>query len=92
MRMSFLSSLFVFGKKKERIPTTQEVLQKLRETEEMLHKKSEYLFMKIEEQERVAKQHGVANKRVALQVRYSFALLLYSPLRPFAGAQTQEAL
>ena len=79
MNMSFLSSLFVFGKKKERIPTTQEALQKLRDTEEMLHKKSEYLSMKIEEQERLAKQHGMANKRAAIQVHSSSFLLTLLP-------------
>jgi len=61
--MSFLD----FGKKKEKAPTPQEAIQKLRETEEMLVKKQEFLEKKIEQEIATAKKHGTKNKRAALQ-------------------------
>lgn len=48
-------------------PTTQETLQKLRETEEVLTKKQEYLEKKMETELLTAKKHGTQNKRLALQ-------------------------
>ena len=38
----------IFGRKKEAVPTTQESLQKLRETEEMLLKKQDFLEKKMD--------------------------------------------
>ncbi|NP_001085880.1 charged multivesicular body protein 4c [Xenopus laevis] len=48
-------------------PSAQEALFKLRETEEMLTKKQEYLEKKIELELATAKKHGTKNKRAALQ-------------------------
>ncbi|KAM4706029.1 charged multivesicular body protein 4c [Rhinophrynus dorsalis] len=48
-------------------PSAQEALFKLRETEEMLTKKQEYLEKKIEFEIATAKRHGTKNKRAALQ-------------------------
>lgn len=38
----------LFGRKKENVPTTQESLQKLRDTEDMLMKKMDFTEKKIE--------------------------------------------
>ncbi|XP_019942889.2 charged multivesicular body protein 4c [Paralichthys olivaceus] len=48
-------------------PTPQEAIHRLRETEEMLTKKQDYLEKKIEQEIMVAKKHGTKNKRAALQ-------------------------
>ncbi|TFK10905.1 caspase recruitment domain-containing protein 11 [Platysternon megacephalum] len=48
-------------------PTPQEALARLRETEEMLTKKQEYLETRIQRELTAAKQHGTRNKRAALQ-------------------------
>jgi len=54
------------GKGKEAIPSPQEAIQKLRETEEMLIKKQEFLEKKIGSELATAKKHGTKNKRLAL--------------------------
>ncbi|CAH1965972.1 unnamed protein product [Acanthoscelides obtectus] len=64
--MSFFGKLFG-GKKENETPTTGEAIQKLRETEEMLVKKQDFLEKKIEEQLLVAKKNASKNKRLALQ-------------------------
>ncbi|XP_068090963.1 charged multivesicular body protein 4c [Hyperolius riggenbachi] len=48
-------------------PSAQEALFRLRETEEMLTKKQEYLEKKIEHELATAKRHGTKDKRAALQ-------------------------
>ena len=53
----------VFGAKKGEPPSPQLAIQKLRETEEMLNKKSEYLEKKIDSEALIAKKHGLKNKR-----------------------------
>ena len=53
----------VFGSKKGEPPSPQAAIQKLRETEEMLNKKSEYLEKKIDGEAALAKKHGLKNKR-----------------------------
>jgi charged multivesicular body protein 4 len=53
--------------KKEVAPSTQDALEKLRETEDMLLKKQEYLENNISSEVAAAKKHGTANKRMALQ-------------------------
>uniref|UniRef100_A0A1I7S301 Charged multivesicular body protein 4b n=2 Tax=Bursaphelenchus xylophilus TaxID=6326 RepID=A0A1I7S301_BURXY len=63
--MSVFSNLF--SKKKEVTPSTQDALQTLRNTEEMLLKKQEYIENKIEQELKTARQHGTKNKRLALQ-------------------------
>jgi hypothetical protein len=62
--MSAFAKLFGGGKKNQ--PTPQEAIQKLRETEDMLLKKSEFLEKKIETELASAKKHGTKNKRAAL--------------------------
>lgn len=44
-------------------PSAQEAIHRLRETEEMLTKKQEYLEKKIEQEIATAKKHGTKNKR-----------------------------
>ena len=63
--MSVFGKIFGF-KKDEKSITTGEAIQKLRETEEMLIKKQEFLEKKIELEIGIAKKNGVANKRVAI--------------------------
>ncbi|XP_078072184.1 charged multivesicular body protein 4b-like [Mustelus asterias] len=48
-------------------PTPQEALHRLRETEEMLTKKQEYLENRIQRELETARRSGTKNKRVALQ-------------------------
>lgn len=60
--MSFLSKVFG-GKKGDKAPTTGEAIQKLRETEEMLIKKQEFLEKKIENEITIARANGTKNKR-----------------------------
>ncbi|XP_073656716.1 transmembrane 9 superfamily member 1 isoform X2 [Tursiops truncatus] len=58
----------LFGReKKERGPTPEEAIQKLKETEKILIKKQEFLEQKIEQELQTAKKHGTKNKRAALQ-------------------------
>ncbi len=54
------------GKKGDKAPTTGEAIQKLRETEEMLMKKQEFLEKKIETEIATARKNAKTNKRVAL--------------------------
>ncbi|XP_041103114.1 charged multivesicular body protein 4c-like [Polyodon spathula] len=66
--MSKISKFFKVGStSKNRGPTTQEAIHKLRETEEMLTKKQEYLENRIQQELATAKKHGTKNKRAALQ-------------------------
>ncbi|XP_053643953.1 charged multivesicular body protein 4 [Cherax quadricarinatus] len=64
--MSIFGKIFGGGKN-EKAPTTGEAIQKLRDTEEMLIKKQDFLEKKIQQEITIAKQHGTKNKRVALQ-------------------------
>lgn len=54
------------GKKGAAAPTPQDAIQKLRETEEMLVKKQEFLETKVSQEIAQAKKHGTKNKRLAL--------------------------
>lgn len=65
--MSFLTKMFGSSGKDKNMPTTGQAIQKLRETEEMLIKKQEFLESKIEQELQIAKKNGTKNKRVALQ-------------------------
>lgn len=60
--MSFFGRMFG-GKKGDKAPTTGEAIQKLRETEDMLIKKQEFLESKIEQELGIARANGVKNKR-----------------------------
>lgn len=64
--MSIFGKIFGGGKN-EKAPTTGEAIQKLRDTEEMLIKKQDFLEKKIQQEISIAKQNGTKNKRVALQ-------------------------
>ncbi|XP_044773866.1 charged multivesicular body protein 4a isoform X1 [Neomonachus schauinslandi] len=55
------------GGKKEKGPTPEEAIQKLKETEKILIKKQEFLEQKIQQELQMAKKHGIKNKRAALQ-------------------------
>ena len=63
--MSVFGKLFG-GKKGEKGPTTGEAIQKLRETEDMLMKKQEFLEKKVETEIATARKNAKSNKRVAL--------------------------
>lgn len=54
-------------KTKKSAPTPEEAMKKLRETEDMLSKKSEFIESQIQAQLATAKKHGTKNKRQALQ-------------------------
>lgn len=63
MAMAALAKVFGGGGKKGEPPSAQQAIQKLRETEEMLGKKSEFLEKRIEKELAAAKKHGMKNKR-----------------------------
>ena len=65
-KMSFFGKMFG-GKKGDKAPTTGEAIQKLRETEDMLLKKQEFLEKKIDSELATAKKNAKTNKRAALQ-------------------------
>ena len=71
--MSLLAKLFGSGKKGEAPPTPQEAIQRLREIEEMLNKKSDFLEKKVEQELSTAKKHGTKNKRGKKQDRQRFS-------------------
>lgn len=56
----------LFGKK-EKAVSPEETIQKLKDSEDMLNKKSEYLEQQIEKSLKEAKMYGTKNKRQALQ-------------------------
>ena len=64
--MSFFGKLFGKGNDKDAV-TTGEAIQKLRETEEMLMKKQEFLEKKIDSEVATARKNAKTNKRAALQ-------------------------
>ena len=63
--MSFFGKMF--GGKKETAPTTGEAIQKLRDTEEMLTKKQDFLEKKVEAEIAIARKNAKTNKRIAMQ-------------------------
>ncbi|NXC78964.1 CHM4B protein, partial [Anhinga anhinga] len=66
-KMSLFGKIFGSGGKGGKAPTPQEAIQRLRETEEMLAKKQDFLEKKIEQELVTAKKNGTKNKRAALQ-------------------------
>ncbi|RLU18234.1 hypothetical protein DMN91_008590, partial [Ooceraea biroi] len=64
--MSFFSKVFG-GKKESAAPSTAEAIQKLRETEDMLIKKQDFLETKIENEMMIAKKNASKNKRAEQQ-------------------------
>ncbi|XP_020377185.1 charged multivesicular body protein 4b [Rhincodon typus] len=65
--MSVFGKLFGTSAKAGKGPTPQEAIQKLRDTEELLTKKQEFLEKKIDQELLTARKHGTKNKRAALQ-------------------------
>jgi charged multivesicular body protein 4 len=72
--MSFFTKVFG-GKKESSTPTTAEAIQKLRETEEMLIKKQDFLETKIEQEILTARKNGTKNKRGTRRNFFSLPLL-----------------
>ncbi|XP_042581105.1 charged multivesicular body protein 4b [Cyprinus carpio] len=66
-KMSLFGKLFGSSGKGGKSPSPQEAIQRLRETEEMLSKKQEFLEKKIDQELVTAKRNGTKNKRAALQ-------------------------
>ena len=60
--MSFLNKMFGGGKR-DKVQTTQESIQQLRETEDLLTKKLEHFDKRIATEIELAKKHGVKNKK-----------------------------
>uniref|UniRef100_A0A672Q5H7 Charged multivesicular body protein 4b n=1 Tax=Sinocyclocheilus grahami TaxID=75366 RepID=A0A672Q5H7_SINGR len=65
--MSLFGKLFGSSGKGGKSSSPQEAIQRLRETEEMLTKKQEFLEKKIEQELVTARRNGTKNKRAALQ-------------------------
>lgn len=61
--MALFGKLFGSGGKGGKAPSPQEAIQRLRETEEMLTKKQEFLEKKIQQELLTAKKNGTRNKR-----------------------------
>lgn len=81
--MSLFGKMFG-GKKGDKPPTTGEAIQKLRETEDMLIKKQEFLESKIEQELNIARLNGVKNKRgMSLKEQYDHKafILAYGMLK-----------
>ena len=62
-KMSGLLRIFGSGKKGETQPSPQVAIGKLRDTAEMLEKKTEFIEKKIEVEVATAKKCGMKNKR-----------------------------
>merc|ERR1712061_395024 len=65
LKMSLFGKLFGKGSKEEAL-TTGDAIQKLRENEEMLEKKQQFLEKKVETEMATARKNAKTNKRVAL--------------------------
>lgn len=59
--------MFGGGREQEAAMTPGQAIQKLRDTEEMLGKKSAHLEKKVDEEIQTARKHGTKNKRAAIQ-------------------------
>ena len=60
--MSVFKSMFAKNSK-EKAPSPQEAIQKIRDVEDLLNKKSQYLEKKIEGELDTARKNGTKNKR-----------------------------
>lgn len=76
--MSVFGKLFGGGGKGGKGPSPQDAIQKLRDTEEMLAKKQDFLEKKIDQELITAKKNGTKNKRGELptNITYEFSRLL----------------
>lgn len=79
-----LAKIFGSGKKGE-LPSPQQAIQKLRETEEMLSKKTEFLEKKIEKEMQTVKKNGMKNKRGEPQLYIEYHQLISPPPPHFSG-------
>lgn len=79
--MSFLTKMF--GKKEEKAPTTGEAIQKLRETEDMLIKKQEFLESKIDQEIAIAKKNASKNRRCKRALQ-TYIYYLFENLPPIS--------
>lgn len=70
--MSFFGHMF--AGKKEKVMTTGDAIRNLRETEEMLIKKQEFLEKKIDQEIEIAKKNGSKNKRGIYSLFIKFCL------------------
>ena len=61
--MSGIISRMFGGSKSDKAPSPQDAIQKLRETEDMLLKKSDFLEKKIDQERSTAKKNAAKNKR-----------------------------
>jgi hypothetical protein len=68
--------MFGAGGKDKGMPTTGQAIQKLRETEEMLIKKQEFLEKKIDQELDIAKKNGTKNKRGLLLAKHFLLFLI----------------
>lgn len=69
-KMSLFGKIFGSNSKGGKAATPQEAIQKLRETEEMLAKKQDFLEKKIEQELITAKKNGTKNKRGRFSVTW----------------------
>lgn len=60
--MSVFKSMFSKNSK-DKPPTPQEAIQKIRDVEDLLNKKSQYLEKKIQDELDIARKNGTKNKR-----------------------------
>ena len=75
-------SLFgkIFGNKNSKsneTPSPQEAIQRIREVEELLEKRSALIEKKIEEQVNIARENGIKNKRRLFSTHFLFFLSQY---------------
>ena len=70
--MSHFRKMFSSNKGGAKPPTTSEAIQSLRETEDMLLKKQEFLEKKIQDELKTAKTNGTKNKRG--NIKYDFKM------------------
>lgn len=87
--MSVFGKIFGGGGKSGKGPSPQEAIQKLRETEEMLTKKQEFLEKKIEQELQTAKKNGTKNKRGETPRGFFFPRSFFSCLLDFCCQQPQ---
>jgi hypothetical protein len=80
--MSFFKNLFG-GKKEPPAPSTSESIQKLRDTENMLLKKQEFLEQKVMDEQEIAKKNASTNKRGELSISTLYLALNSNDLRDF---------
>ncbi|KAJ8260350.1 hypothetical protein GJAV_G00181130 [Gymnothorax javanicus] len=65
--MAFFAKILGGGGKSGKSVSPTEAIHRLRETEEMLTKKQDFLEKKIDQEIQIAKKNGTKNKRAALQ-------------------------